>query len=38
MVYKFQGTFGPKVKGTIKEEISLDGINTWKVIHSKVRS
>ena len=26
-----QGILGPKVEGTIKEELSLDGINTWKV-------
>ena len=26
-----QGTFGPKAKGTIKEEFNFNGINTWKI-------
>ena len=26
-----QGTFGPKVKGTVKEEFNFNGVNTWKI-------
>ena len=26
-----QGVIGPKVKGTVKEEIYLDGVKTWKI-------